>query len=97
MFGPTKDHTLIQAWANRHNARPAQIRPFTFDSEPAILHFIFGDPDRDLEQLRVITWVAFFVQFDLLDLSMVYNDDPTFELLQLDKVSLNRRSPEGLV
>ena len=91
MFGPTSNHDEIRRWAERHNACPAQIKPFTFDSEPAILRFMFGDTATSTEPFHLISWDAFFMQFTLMGLSMVYDESPTFELLQTEKVSIYRR------
>ena len=96
MVGPTTDHDQIRQWAQRHSAQPAQVKPFTFDSEPAILHFIFGDAGKNAEQLKLISWDAFFMQFALMGLSMVFDESPTFELLQTEKVSLYHRAPGDL-
>ncbi len=90
MFGPTKDHGQILAWALKNDAVPAEIIPRIFDSEPAILHFLFGRSKAGLPEIRPITWADFFSKFDLMGLELVFDDSPTFQLLQSDKVSLYR-------
>lgn len=95
MFGPTADHEEIRTWALRHNAHPAQKRAFKFDSEPALLHFIFGK-DVESEEIHRIAWDAFFAQFDLMHLKLVFDESPQFELLQEESSSIYRKSAQGL-
>ncbi len=95
MSGPTADHKEIQGWATRHNAHPAQKKPLTFDSEPALLHFVFGK-DLETEEIRSITWDSFFAQFDLMGLQLVFDETPDFELLQIEKPSIFRKTTAGL-
>ena len=92
---PTADHDEIEAWASRHNAHPAQKKPLIFDSEPAILHFTFGE-NLETEDIRSISWESFFAQFDLMGLTLVFDESPRFELLQLEKASLYRKTEHGL-
>ena len=88
----TSDHGEILAWASRHDAVPAEVIPRVFDSEPAILHFLFGKAKAGLPEIKPISWESFFAQFDLLGLVMVFDDSPTFEILQDESVSLYRPS-----
>lgn len=92
MRRPTSDHGEIFAWASRHDAVPAEVIPRVFDSEPAILHFLFGKAKAGLPEIKPISWESFFAQFDLLGLVMVFDDSPTFEILQDESVSLYRPS-----
>ncbi len=92
MCGPTSDHGEIFAWAHKHDAVPAEVRPRIFDSEPAILHFLFGSAKAGLPEIRPISWESFFAQFDLMGLAMVYDDSPTFQILQNETASIYRRS-----
>ncbi len=96
MFGPTSDHGEILAWALRHNAVPAEVVPRIFDSEPAILHFLFDTARKGSPEIRPISWDSFFVQFDLMHLVMVFDDSPTFEILQDETTSIYRPS-SGLI
>ena len=82
MCEPTSDHDEILAWAKRHDAVPAEIVPRIFDSEPSILHFLFGRAKAGLPEIRPIGWDEFFAKFALLELKMVFDDSPTFQLLQ---------------
>ena len=88
MRGPTRDPIEIRQWAERHQAMPAQILPHVFDSEPTILTFIFGGERLPVENIRPITWDAFFAQFTLLNLALVYDDSPTCEILHADKPTM---------
>ena len=87
MFGPTSDHGEILAWATRNGAVPAERIPLVFDGEPAVLHFLFGKSRSGVEGIRPIQWDAFFAQFDLLGLLIVFDDSPTFQILQDEKAS----------
>ena len=92
MYGPTSDHRVIRAWATKHDAVPAEITPRKFDGEPAILHFLFGRAKSGLPEIVPISWENFFAQFDLMELVMVFDDTPTFEILHNDKPSITRPS-----
>jgi hypothetical protein len=84
-MNPTQDHDAIRAWAKAHNAIPAEISPYAFDSEPAILRFVMGEFPKDQPELREISWESFFAQFDLLGLSLVYDGDSQYELVYVQK------------
>ena len=84
MHGPTSDHTEILRWAERHQAAPAEIKPFIFDSLPSVLYFIMGRGGGTTE-LHPIAWEDFFARFDLMGLVMVFDETPNFEILQLEK------------
>ena len=91
MRGPTRDPTEIRQWAERHNGSPAEIIPHVFDSEPAILTFVFGRASlKGTDEIRPISWDTFFAQFTLLDLVLVYDDSPTCEILHADKPPIYR-------
>ena len=92
MCGPTSDHEVIVAWAKKHEAVPAEVTPRKFDSEPAILHFLFGKAKTGLPEIVPISWESFFAQFDLMGLVMVFDDTPTFEILHDDRPSIYRPS-----
>ena len=92
MFGPTSDHGEIVAWATKHHAVPAEVTPRIFDSEPAILHFLFGNAGKGLPEIKPISWESFFAQFDLMQLTMIFDDSPTFQILQDERISLYRPS-----
>lgn len=86
MFGPSSDHYEIRSWAAEHNARPAQLHIAVFDSEPARLHFVFGElPLETDSEIHLISWETFFALFDELRLVLVSTGSPgrtRFELLK---------------
>lgn len=87
MFGPTTDHEEIRRWAAVYGAVPVEVGTAQFDSEPTKLGFIFPKGGGvDEPEFKPITWEAFFALFDLMQLSLVYDDDRpgTYELLQAD-------------
>ena len=87
MQRPTRDHDEIRQWAASRNAVPAERKPRTFDSEPAILTFLFEEKREAMEDVAEISWEHFFALFDLMGLSLVHDDDGMFELLQIEKRS----------
>ena len=85
---PTRDHGQILAWAKKHNAVPAEIKPEKFDGEPAILYFLMGELKSGTPEIRPISWDHFFAQFDLLGLALAWKDDlPVFELVKIEDAS----------
>ena len=85
---PTRDHDQIQQWAERHEALPAQVRQLKFDGEPAVLTFVFGDPDVAKPDIYALTWEMFFAQFDLLQLSIAWDELSTqFSIVKAEKRS----------
>ena len=90
---PTQDHKEIRHWAKTYGAIPAEIRRLKFDGEPSILYFLFGDLREGTPELRPIFWDDFFARFDLLDLSLAYDESsPQFHIVKLDKGSQQRFS-----
>ena len=88
---PTRDHQAIRQWAARTGAVPAEVKPRKFDGEPSILYFLFGSAAKNgTPEIRPISWEDFFARFDLLDLSMVYDQTSSqFEIVRLEKSSAN--------
>ena len=83
---PTRDHDLIRHWASRHNAIPAEIRRLKHDGEPAILTFLLDEPDIARPEIYPISWESFLAQFDLLGLSMAFDEEtPRFDLVRVEK------------
>ena len=83
---PTTDHKHIQQWAKRHNATPAQMKRLKFDGEPAILTFLIGNPDGAGPDIYPISWESFFAQFDLLKLSVAFDErTPRFDIVVVQK------------
>lgn len=83
---PTSDHAKILDWAQRHRAVPAEVHTRVFDSQPTVLRFLFNDLRGGTPDLRPITWEDFFARFDLLGLSMAYDDrSPQFSIVNVQK------------
>ncbi len=88
---PTQDHTLIQQWAVRHNAAPAEINRLKHDGEPAILTFVIGNPHAAEPDIYPISWESFFAQFDLLKLSMAFDEQTSsFDIVRVKRSSASR-------
>ena len=87
---PVTDHKEILRWAKARNAVPVEVVPRAFDSEPAILRFVFGEAPKDQTELREISWESFFAQFDLLGLALVFEGDRQYELVQIEEKSAYR-------
>jgi hypothetical protein len=75
IIGPTTDHAEIRRWAESKGAVPTEVLPHVLDSEPALLRIMFAEQARDLADVRIIAWEEFFVKFDGLGLTFVYDDD----------------------
>ena len=85
---PTREHLRIQKWADRSGASPAQVHRLKFDGEPAILTFVFGEVDQAAGDIRLISWDMFFAQFDLLGLSMAWDQETSqFSIVMVEKSS----------
>ncbi len=72
---PTRDHDEIRRWAEAHDGVPAEVIPFVFDHQPSVLHFLFGSAKAGTPELRPITWEDFFARFDLLDLTVCFDEE----------------------
>ena len=84
---PTQDHREIYRWAARFGAIPAEIRRSKSDGEPSILYFLFGDLREGTPESKPISWDDFFARFDLLGLSLAYDEQsPQFHLVRVDRV-----------
>ena len=85
---PTRDHRKIREWATRQGAVPAEIKPLKYDGEPTILYFLFGAAAAGTADLHPITWEDFFARFDLLGLSVAYDEDsPQFDIVKVEPMS----------
>lgn len=84
---PTRDHSKIREWAATYGAGFAEIERLKFDGEPTILYFLFGDLAKNgTAEIRPISWEDFFARFDLLGLSMAYDDrSPQFSIVNVQK------------
>jgi hypothetical protein len=93
VVGPTTNHKDIVRWAESQNAHPAEVVPYKFDGEPAVLRFLFGDKFEPEPDLKVISWEQFFALFDTMGLTFVYeteaDEGPTghYQLLQIEEKS----------
>ena len=87
MSGPTTDHWEIRSWAEKHNAVPAEVLPHLLDGEPATLRILAKEAVRDHTDVKLITWDEFFVKFDQLGLTFVYDDETagSHEILQVEE------------
>ncbi len=94
MRGPTTDHGEILAWATRHHAVPAEVLVLKFDGQPSILRFLFGNAHRGTPDIRPIGWDDFFARFDVLGLALVYDDSPSFQILQIEAESAYQKRLE---
>lgn len=85
--GPTSNLDEILAWAERHDAIPAEVRPyaigFAAKTQPSVLHFLFGVHKNGTFELRPISWEVFLGRFKRYGLAMVYDDSPSFAILQV--------------
>jgi hypothetical protein len=92
------DHNEIRRWAVAHDAHPAEVIPYTHDSEPAILRFVFGSPEdfKDHPEFRLISWEHFFATFELLGLTLRPRGDQMYELLlDPDRVPQDPKAHDG--
>ena len=78
---PTVDHAKILDWAQRHRAIPAEARVRVFDGQPTVLRFLFNDLRSGTTDLQPITWDDFFARFDLLKMSVLLDEAPSFEFV----------------
>ena len=86
---PTTDHEEIRVWAERNNAVPTERLPHIVDGEPAILHFSLQEQANDRSDVRLISWEEFFLKFDELGLTFVYDEGASGqnEILQIEEKS----------
>jgi len=91
--GPTSDHAKIRYWATANRAIPAEVLPHIVDGEPATLRLMLAEQVARHRDIRVLSWEEFFVKFDSLGLTFVYDDDSTGynEILQMEENSPYRR------
>ncbi len=87
--GPTTDRVEIREWADAHRAVPTEVLPHLVDSEPALLRLMLAEQVQDHANARVISWDEFFIKFDGLGLTFVYDADSTGynEILQIEAKS----------
>lgn len=79
----TQDHEEIRSWAEKRDARPAEVARTHRSNEPGILRFCFPTArGKNNENLREISWDDFFEKFDDSNLQLVYQE----------KIAAGRRS-----
>jgi hypothetical protein len=83
--GPTKSHEEIRVWADAHGVIPATVEPSRVDSEPACMCLLHKMTAEETAFVKEMTWEDFFISFDLLNLTVVYDEATVFnEILQVD-------------
>lgn len=68
----TRDHAVIQQWAEARGGTPATVPGAEHDGRPGVLRFIF-DPNSD-DRLQKIGWDDWFKTFDARDLVFLFQD-----------------------
>ena len=96
ILGPTSDHSKIRNWATSNRAVPAEVLPHIVDGEPATLRLMLAEQIACDASIRPISWEEFFLKFDSLGLTFVYDDDVTGynEILQVEENSPYRRAKD---
>ncbi len=90
--GPTTNHDEIRRWAERHGAVPAEMMPSRVDGEPSTIRILLESTVNHRTDALLLPWDEFFMRFDLLGLSFVYDDaSGQHELLQVEEKSPYRR------
>ena len=92
---PTTDHQEILDWAALNNAVPTEQLPQIVDGEPQVLRFMLKEQAQDHKNVRLISWEEFFLKFDELGLTFVYDEGTSGdnEILQIEERSPYR--PRG--
>lgn len=71
----TKDHKEIRRWAEARGAVPSEVASTHNKNEPGILRFHFPNaPGEKDNNLREISWDAFFEKFDESNLELIYQE-----------------------
>jgi len=71
----TRDHKEIRRWAEVRGAVPSEVASTHNKDEPGILRFHFPNaPGEKDNNLREISWDAFFEKFDESNLELVYQE-----------------------
>lgn len=82
----TTDHALVRSIVEEHGGYPAHEPGTEGEGDQGLLRI--GDRDRG-EDLKEISWEAFFEEFEQKDLALYYSEDS-----DLDEVVLRERSGE---
>ena len=69
----TRDHEIIQAWAESRGGRPADVQG-TGDKGAGVLRVEFPDGPGDDSALEAIDWSAFFATFEDSDVDFLYQE-----------------------
>ncbi|WP_263418610.1 hypothetical protein [Terriglobus albidus] len=71
----TQNHDEIRKWAEARGAVPAEVSSTESEGEPGILRFMFRKAkNRKDDNLKEISWDAFFEKFDESGLTLVYQE-----------------------
>jgi hypothetical protein len=71
----TTDHEEIRRWAEERGGKPACVRGTGGDGDIGMLRIEFPDrPQSKDENLKEISWDAWFKAFDANDLALVYQE-----------------------
>ncbi len=91
ILGPTTNHQEIRLWAESRGAVAVEVLPTAVDCEPALIRLMLKAQGED-RHARILPWDEFFLKFDALDLTLVYDSEPTGynELLQREDESTYR-------
>src|SRR5690606_31985821 len=67
----TREHQVIQAWAETRDARPATVPGSEHDDHAGVLRFDFNEADDSLEEIK---WEDWFKAFDERGLDFIYQE-----------------------
>lgn len=82
---PTRDRSEIRAWADSKGIVPVNIEPNRVDAESASMSLLHKMTAEETAFVKEMTWEDFFVRFDLLKLTLVYDDSTVSnEILRMD-------------
>ncbi|WP_263383552.1 hypothetical protein [Granulicella arctica] len=89
LSGPTTNHNEIRIWAESHQIVPTELLPHVLDHEPAELRMMLAGQANGHPDIKVLTWEEFFLKFDSLGLTFVYDDERAGynEILQIEEKS----------
>jgi hypothetical protein len=70
----TRNHEVIQHWAQERKAQPATIAGTEHKGRPGVLRFDFPGYETAGGELQVIDWDRWFETFDARDLVMLFQE-----------------------
>ena len=77
--GPTTDHAEIRAWAEAQGIVPANVEPNPIDAEPVSMSLLHKITAAETAFVKEMTWEDFFARFDVLKLTLVYDDSTVIQ------------------